>query len=109
MWVAGCLVWVVAGAAIQRQSNGQMTGISVMLVASGLCIPVGRMAGEAYSIGSYSLFASDVLGVAALVALGGPLFVGRADDIATRIRRLGGGLRGHILGSCVDYSEGGDA
>jgi hypothetical protein len=105
MWVAACMVWIVAGDAVQRQSSGKLTLTAVLLVMSGLCIPLGRFAGEVYGIGSKALLFSDVFGASALAVLGGPILAKCARGIADRIRGLGLSGRPSHLGSNLHTSN----
>lgn len=104
VWVSATLIWICAAitvVAIRRQVSGQTTGIAVLLLLSGLCIPFGRFAGEDYALGSAALFFSDLFGAGALFWLGGSVVVGIGRNIISRSHRLGGSHRAGILGNSV--------
>lgn len=82
-WVASFLIWVTAGgviAANQRQFSGSGGLVVLLLVVSGVCYPIGRFAGESFALGSKALLIADVLGLAALCIVGGPVIVGFFKD-----------------------------
>ena len=104
MWVADSLIWIfaaIAVVAIRRQVSSQTTGIAVLLLLSGLCIPFGRFAGEEYALGSAALFFSDLFGAGALFWLGGSVIVRIGRNIFSRSHRLGGSHRAGVLGNSV--------
>ncbi len=108
IWAAECLIWIMVAIAIsliQPVRTKQFTIVSLLLVAAGVCVPLGRFAGEAYSLGSISLFISDIFGASALIILGGSVLVDLCRDIISRIRGAGLGYRGSILDSHI---SGGD-
>lgn len=108
MWVADSLIWIVAAitiVSIREHISAQTTGIAVLLVMSGLCIPIGRFTGEEYALGSVALFFSDVLGASAMFWLGGCVLVGFFRDIASRIFGMGGGSGTSVLGSRVSGGQ----
>ena len=87
MWVADSLIWIGASitvVAIRRQASIQTTGIAVLLLLSGLCIPFGRFAGEEYALGSAALLFSDLFGAGAMFWLGGSVVVGIGRSIISQ-------------------------
>lgn len=99
-WVSSFLIWVTAGGVVamtRTEFTGSNVAVSLLLVVAGVCYAAGKALGHEYGAASPAMKVSDIAGVASLLFVGGPVFVGFIRDFMGGEWGRGSGLGSHLL------------
>ncbi len=83
IWIAETIIWlivIITIISIRKTITIEIAAISILLFLATICIPMGRIAGENYALGSVALFFSDLFGASAVFLLGGASIVSFFKD-----------------------------